>query len=154
MLFNTPQFVLGFLPLALAGFYLAGRAGGTRCQRGRAADDRRRPDSERDRERLANQDARAAKHECDDASRTRPVSSSVPAKDSVGMLEQDDRHGCHLLSTAGNLAPAVGLAVRSILHPGSCDRQCPEQVNPAGGVVTGRVRAIRTTARSGSATRA
>jgi alginate O-acetyltransferase complex protein AlgI len=30
MLFNTPQFVLGFLPLALAGFFLAGRAGGTR----------------------------------------------------------------------------------------------------------------------------
>ena len=30
MLFNTPQFVLGFLPLALAGFFLAGRVGGTR----------------------------------------------------------------------------------------------------------------------------
>ena len=30
MLFNTPQFVLGFLPVALAGFFLAGRVGGTR----------------------------------------------------------------------------------------------------------------------------
>lgn len=30
MLFNTPEFVLGFLPLALCGFFLAGRAGGTR----------------------------------------------------------------------------------------------------------------------------
>jgi alginate O-acetyltransferase complex protein AlgI len=30
MLFNSPEFVLGFLPLALAGFFLAGRVGGTR----------------------------------------------------------------------------------------------------------------------------
>ena len=30
MLFNTPQFVLGFLPVALAGFFLAGRVRGTR----------------------------------------------------------------------------------------------------------------------------
>ena len=30
MLFNTPQFVLGFLPVALAGFFLAGRIGKTR----------------------------------------------------------------------------------------------------------------------------
>ena len=29
MLFNSPEFVLGFLPLALAGFFLAGRVGGT-----------------------------------------------------------------------------------------------------------------------------
>ena len=29
MLFNSPEFVLGFLPLALAGFFLAGRIGGT-----------------------------------------------------------------------------------------------------------------------------
>jgi hypothetical protein len=31
MLFNSPEFVLGFLPFALAGFFLAGRLGGTRC---------------------------------------------------------------------------------------------------------------------------
>lgn len=30
MLFNSPEFVLGYLPIALAGFFLAGRAGGTR----------------------------------------------------------------------------------------------------------------------------
>ena len=30
MLFNSPEFVLGFLPIALAGFFLAGRVGGTR----------------------------------------------------------------------------------------------------------------------------
>ena len=30
MLFNSPEFVLGFLPLSLAGFFLAGRLGGTR----------------------------------------------------------------------------------------------------------------------------
>jgi alginate O-acetyltransferase complex protein AlgI len=30
MLFNTPEFVLGFLPVALVGFFLAGRFGGTR----------------------------------------------------------------------------------------------------------------------------
>ena len=30
MLFNSPEFVLGFLPIVLAGFFLAGRAGGTR----------------------------------------------------------------------------------------------------------------------------
>ena len=30
MLFNTPQFVLGFLPIALVGFFLAGRVGGSR----------------------------------------------------------------------------------------------------------------------------
>ena len=30
MLFNSPEFVLGFLPLALAGFFLAGRLGGPR----------------------------------------------------------------------------------------------------------------------------
>jgi alginate O-acetyltransferase complex protein AlgI len=29
MLFNSPEFVLGFLPVALAGFFLAGRVGGT-----------------------------------------------------------------------------------------------------------------------------
>jgi len=29
MLFNSPEFVLGFLPIALAGFFLAGRFGGT-----------------------------------------------------------------------------------------------------------------------------
>ncbi len=29
MLFNSPEFVLGFLPVALAGFFLAGRSGGT-----------------------------------------------------------------------------------------------------------------------------
>jgi alginate O-acetyltransferase complex protein AlgI len=29
MLFNSPEFVLGFLPVALAGFFLAGRIGGT-----------------------------------------------------------------------------------------------------------------------------
>jgi alginate O-acetyltransferase complex protein AlgI len=29
MLFNSPEFVLGFLPVALAGFFLAGRLGGT-----------------------------------------------------------------------------------------------------------------------------
>ena len=28
MLFNSPEFVLGFLPAALAGFFLAGRLGG------------------------------------------------------------------------------------------------------------------------------
>ena len=28
MLFNSPEFVLGFLPVALAGFFLAGRFGG------------------------------------------------------------------------------------------------------------------------------
>ena len=30
MLFNTPEFVLGFLPVALVGFFLAGRVGGSR----------------------------------------------------------------------------------------------------------------------------
>ena len=30
MLFNSPEFVLGFLPIALGGFFLAGRVGGTR----------------------------------------------------------------------------------------------------------------------------
>ena len=30
MLFNSPEFVLAFLPVALAGFFLAGRIGGTR----------------------------------------------------------------------------------------------------------------------------
>jgi alginate O-acetyltransferase complex protein AlgI len=30
MLFNSPEFVLAFLPLALGGFFLAGRIGGTR----------------------------------------------------------------------------------------------------------------------------
>ena len=30
MLFNSPEFVLGFLPVALAGFFLAGRVGGPR----------------------------------------------------------------------------------------------------------------------------
>jgi alginate O-acetyltransferase complex protein AlgI len=30
MLFNSPEFVLAFLPVALAGFFLAGRLGGTR----------------------------------------------------------------------------------------------------------------------------
>ena len=30
MLFNTPEFILGFLPLALVGFFLAGRVGGSR----------------------------------------------------------------------------------------------------------------------------
>ena len=30
MLFNSPQFILGFLPVALAGFFLSGRFGGTR----------------------------------------------------------------------------------------------------------------------------
>jgi alginate O-acetyltransferase complex protein AlgI len=30
MLFNSPEFVLGFLPVALGGFFLAGRTGGTR----------------------------------------------------------------------------------------------------------------------------
>ena len=30
MLFNSPEFVLGFLPVALIGFFLAGRVGGTR----------------------------------------------------------------------------------------------------------------------------
>jgi alginate O-acetyltransferase complex protein AlgI len=30
MLFNSPEFVLGFLPVALGGFFLVGRAGGTR----------------------------------------------------------------------------------------------------------------------------
>jgi len=30
MLFNSPQFILGFLPMALAGFFLSGRFGGTR----------------------------------------------------------------------------------------------------------------------------
>ncbi len=30
MLFNSPQFVLGFLPVALVGFFLSGRFGGTR----------------------------------------------------------------------------------------------------------------------------
>jgi hypothetical protein len=30
MLFNSPQFVLGFLPAALAGFFLLGRIGGQR----------------------------------------------------------------------------------------------------------------------------
>jgi alginate O-acetyltransferase complex protein AlgI len=29
MLFNSPEFVLGFLPVALVGFFLAGRVGGT-----------------------------------------------------------------------------------------------------------------------------
>ena len=29
MLFNSPEFVLGFLPIALAGFFLAGKVGGT-----------------------------------------------------------------------------------------------------------------------------
>ena len=29
MLFNSPEFVLGFLPVALAGFFLVGRLGGT-----------------------------------------------------------------------------------------------------------------------------
>jgi len=28
MLFNSPEFVLGFLPVALAGFFLLGRVGG------------------------------------------------------------------------------------------------------------------------------
>ena len=30
MLFNSPEFVLGFMPAVLAGFFLAGRFGGTR----------------------------------------------------------------------------------------------------------------------------
>src|SRR3954469_13146561 len=30
MLFNSPVFVLGFLPVALVGFFITGRAGGTR----------------------------------------------------------------------------------------------------------------------------
>ena len=30
MLFNSPEFVLGFLPFALAGFFIAGHIGGTR----------------------------------------------------------------------------------------------------------------------------
>ena len=30
MLFNSPEFVIGFLPLALGGFFLTGRIGGTR----------------------------------------------------------------------------------------------------------------------------
>src|SRR5580704_13583181 len=30
MLFNTPEFILGFLPVALLGFFLAGRVGGSR----------------------------------------------------------------------------------------------------------------------------
>ena len=30
MLFNSPEFVLGFLPVALGGFFLAGRVGGPR----------------------------------------------------------------------------------------------------------------------------
>jgi alginate O-acetyltransferase complex protein AlgI len=30
MLFNSPEFVLGFLPVAVTGFFLAGRAGGSR----------------------------------------------------------------------------------------------------------------------------
>jgi D-alanyl-lipoteichoic acid acyltransferase DltB (MBOAT superfamily) len=30
MLFNSPEFVLGFMPIALAGFFLAGRIGGPR----------------------------------------------------------------------------------------------------------------------------
>jgi hypothetical protein len=30
MLFNTPEFILGFLPVALVGFFLAGRVGGSR----------------------------------------------------------------------------------------------------------------------------
>ena len=30
MLFNSPEFVLGFLPIALAGFFLSGRFGGQR----------------------------------------------------------------------------------------------------------------------------
>jgi alginate O-acetyltransferase complex protein AlgI len=31
MLFNSPQFILGFLPLALGGFFLAGRWYGARA---------------------------------------------------------------------------------------------------------------------------
>ena len=31
MLFNSPEFILGFLPVALGGFFLSGRLGGTRC---------------------------------------------------------------------------------------------------------------------------
>jgi hypothetical protein len=30
MLFNSPEFVLGFLPVALAGYFLSGRLGGSR----------------------------------------------------------------------------------------------------------------------------
>jgi alginate O-acetyltransferase complex protein AlgI len=30
MLFNSPEFILGFLPIALGGFFLFGRLGGTR----------------------------------------------------------------------------------------------------------------------------
>src|ERR1700722_3355271 len=31
MLFNSPEFILGFLPLALGGFFLAGRVAGPRA---------------------------------------------------------------------------------------------------------------------------